>query len=56
MPHFHLYLPYGLLKVKTRRWLRDYERDRQVPVRRFAGWYFIWLRYSERERRDRTLL
>jgi len=56
MPHFHIHLPNGLLKVKTRRWLRAYERDRQVPVFRFAGVYFIWLKYAEREKRDRTYL
>jgi len=56
MPHFHIYLPRGMLKVKTRGWLRYYEAHGKVRVRRFAGWYFIWMTYEQRRKRDRAYL
>ena len=49
MPHFRIYLPGGLLKVKSRNWLREEEVDRKVPVRKLFGLYFIWL--SNRRKR-----
>ena len=49
MPHVRIRLPGGLLKLKTRAWLRRYEQEREVPVWRVFGIYIIWL--SDRSRR-----
>lgn len=39
---YHVPLRSGTLKIKSESRLRGRERDREVPVWKFAGVYFVW--------------
>lgn len=54
--HFHVRLPGGYLKVKSRRFLRDYEIRHEVPSRGLFGIYFVWLSDEEARRRHRQFI
>jgi hypothetical protein len=41
--HIRIGLPGGTLKIKSIGYLRSFEHERQVPVKKIGSLYFIWI-------------